>query len=450
MPLFGHSVSSGGRAAKRRRARAFLHKLLLTIASAVATLLVLEVAFRLVAPAPAPIERRAGYYVSTLPLTTGAQVEFGAPHLATGAPLALRPAAGERRVFVFGESSVEGGPWHRDHSPPAILQAALGAAGATDVTVVNMGRAAARASDVYYYLLAAARFQPDVVVFYLGANDWGTSGGETLFLVDRPVLHAVWRALAERSHLLWALRVLAPRGGRGDAPSGSVGETTRLCGDTCFRAWADLLVRTARTLTDAHVIVTTPVMSPLPYGALDSLGEGERALSLCWLESVAPGEPRWAACLDEWRRLTGVADSPAASTLARIWRDVAERNGVELLDFQAILRDECPTGLAPPCVVDHVHLSALGYERLGQVWAERVGALFGLPGVVLEGGREPRDYDEQIERIGLGFESSAPLYAVPLLQQALQRRGSEAAREALQRIRWASEPLGDSRTQGSW
>ena len=104
---------------------------------------VAELSTRLLVAPPAPILLRDGIYVSQLPLVSGRDTVAwlsGGDH----PPLSTAKRDGEIRIFVFGESSVQGSPWEYPGSPPTMLYDQLHSRfPGRDLTVVNMGRGAA-------------------------------------------------------------------------------------------------------------------------------------------------------------------------------------------------------------------------------------------------------------------------------------------------------------------
>lgn len=424
-------------------------RLWLAVGSFLGAALLLEGAVRVLVPLPAPVRLRDGLYVSQLPLVNGrlgrwvTQVE--------GLPLLREKAPGELRLFFFGESSVQGEPWGYPGSPVTMLHEQLRAANPERrITVVNMGRGAAFTMDTYYYLLAAAPFSPDYVVLYLGANDLYQGDFEMCLPARLAPAHRAWRALVSRSRLLWLVRALGPDrlvASTGPAAPPPIG--TQACdGAVAFARWSEILVE-AGLATGARVAVTTPVHNSLkiyshagPPSRQDvrqlvaELSPMARRLATCVLSDgcevaaaitaertsssphlaatdVAPGGP-W-----EW-----------IDARAETWRRVAARKGVELLDFNAVLKAANFGEMGPPFIVDEVHLSLEGYAMLASTWARwlerEAGLRAGASGVDLS--RYPGDI--RAVRGDLGClslvpalfylrEGPAPLLGLHLLRMAL-------------------------------
>lgn len=404
----------GGRL--RRWLRALPKRLALFFASLVLTLLLLELVTRLFLPAPAPVLVRDGLYRTTLPLVNGRPTDRTlAP--AEGAPLAEEKAPGELRVFVFGESSVEGAPYGHAASPVTMLHDQLRAAlPERPVTVVNMGRVSAYTMDAWYFLVTIGRFAPDVVVFYMGTNDRYDADAEMCWPLDHPALHGVWRRLVARSRLLWSVRALAPSLflGDGDARGGDPTIGTPRCDrDQAFARWTDVLLATARA-TGAAVIVAPPiqnVLTPIDYAWAKAPGGATLADILRGVDD--PTRALFAAVFAGGRGLDGAlrgaldalrGSGPAGRVVAGnieaqwrfverlgdAWRAAAAAHGATLAPFPDALRAATPSGVAgAPLVLDEVHLSLEGYWILAREWTKALLPLVGAPAAPLPPERLP-------------------------------------------------------------
>lgn len=378
----------------RRRAAA----LALFLASGLAAALAIEGAARLWLRVPPPARLRDGVFVSGLPLINGHPSCRWTPTVA-GEPLALERRPGELRVFVFGESSVQGSPWDYPGSPATMLRDRLAARlPGRPVTVVNMGRSCSSMMDSYYYLLSAAPYRPDFVVFYQGSNDRFDADRERCLPESRPALHAAWRFLAARSRALWAIRVLSPRAFRRweeRAPTGPVPPGAPRCdADAAFARWTRILIGTAKGL-GAAVVVTTPVRNPLlpleleawtperrtVAGTLARAGERYREAFRCELTpGCAPrGEP-------------GSAGAAEIESRAEAWKASAAAGGAAFVDFRARLRREAPRdGGAGRFFVGETHLTLEGYGLLAGMWADAVAGRTGGADAPVPGARRYAD-----------------------------------------------------------
>ena len=415
--------------------------------------LVLEGLSLRLAPLPAPVRLREGLYVSSLPLISANPSCRWRPSVKGEAlPLARRP--GERRVFVFGESSVEGTPWKYRASPPTMLYDRLSELPALGpLTVVNMGRACSSMVDSYYYLLSIAPYRPDIIVFYQGSNDgFGRYDENCLPSLAAP-LHAAWRFLVERSHLLRALRMLTPdaairrRGLRAGKPL-PPGEP-RCDPRKTFRRWTDILVRTARGL-GAEVIVTTPVRSPLtglefrawqpespPLAqALEGRDEFYRKLLRCELTAGCDMD-RLAEALPQDNTGREIEERAAA------WRESAAAYGARFVDFSPGLN----------LFIGETHLSIEGYRLLSSRWSWAAAGMLGGADIAETAAHsettlrryerdlraEGRPVEEIFYQEGLSYLNARMfLLAAPPLEEAARR----AIPEAKLGVAWLRQRVG--------
>lgn len=367
------------------RLRLWTKRLTLSVVSFLVTFLVLEGVFRLLDLPGAPVQLREGVYASQLPMVTGRDT---VPVL-TGSPLPVAKRPGEIRVFVFGESSVEGGPWGYGGSPPSMLRDHLHARSPQrDFTVINMGRGASTMMDAYYFLVSIEPYAPDYVVFYQGSNDLFHTDAERCAPALHPRAYGAWRWLVQRSRFLWAARALGPRlytrlaPGISAKPAPSPGHAfgkDQQPGDLCdvtagFPAWTDLLVSTAQAM-GARVVVTTPVENPLRWAdenarSLSTPGEPYQRLLSCALADDCDIVATWKAVRDTptftWDRL---------APRRRAWRETARARGAGFVDFAGSIERDAEGGLRPAIFAEEVHLSLEGNWRLASAWAGELGAL---------------------------------------------------------------------------
>jgi lysophospholipase L1-like esterase len=360
---------------------------LLALASLLVTSLLLEGATRLFLAPPTPVELREGIYVHQLPLVNGRQTVPGV----RGRPLAEQKRPGETRIFVFGESSVEGGPWGYFGGPVTMLRDQLHASFPDrDLTVVNMGRGAATTMDAYYFLVTIERFAPDLIVFYQGGNDFFSTDRERCLPSEHPRLHAAFRWLVEHSRLVWTMRAQGPsffaRWTSPPSAGASAEKEVDLCDDGAgFSAWAELLVATAKRMTP-NVIVATPVQNPLRWAEPSGRWGVEQRLDV-----QAKSEPykRLLGCvLDErcdlvatWAHelVAGRYHSPWVDARREAWRRAATERSASFIDVGADFAQHAEGGLRPPLFSDEVHLTFEGYWRLAWLWSRAVEPMLGAP-----------------------------------------------------------------------
>jgi len=458
------------------RARLAL-RLSVSVVSFALTAALLEVCARLALPVPAPVNLRDAIYVSQLPLVNGHPMR--APDPVVGEPLAVGRQPGELRVFVFGESSVQGTPWGYRASAPTMLYDLLRRAlPARHVTVVNMGRVSSFTMDAYYHLVSIAQYRPDFVIFYMGLNDRYDADREMCWPSEWPTVHAAWRWSVEHSRLLWTVRARGPdllypkqdQWNTGPPSSGRGCDPLR-----GFQAWSDVLVGTARAM-GAQVVVTTPLRNPLT--AIDLKRERSGVDLGAYLAASTPAYRTVLACLlaadcDVRGALTatssdGPVHAPAtgpsqlvAQDEARMrrmgesWKASATRYGATVLDFRAYVAQRSPGGLVQaPFVVDDIHLSVEGYLTLATLWSQMVTDLVAglrppphaeLRAPIADTARYREDlrrsdgtgYADIVERHALHhLVLRLPLLAVPMLRDAAGPLERHNARLALGWLRW--------------
>ena len=445
----------------RQALRFLLPRAALSLASFVLTVLALELLARCLLPVPAPVLLKEGVYVSRLPLANYCISDRGISDHREGAPLSPRHQPGELRVFVFGESSVQGSPWGSFGSAPTMLRDFLRARlPDRPITVVNMGRAGSMTLDSYYYLLAIRRYQPDLVIFYQGSNDRFDTDSEACMPSIRPKWYGFWRRLVAHSHLLWTVRARGPdllisllrqRSG-GPQPQ----REDRCDRDSAFEAWTDLLVQTARQM-GAETVVTTPLQSDMEElemsrqrgeslgSFLDACDGDYRRLLVCRLTK---GCDFYSLARPLMRTNDGIISRGAC------WERSARRFGGHVVGFRDFVVRASPQGiLSFPFIVDEIHLSMEGNWALAFLWSRAIDAVLHhrepaavspgevpAPEIARYAADLPRDtgmrQEELLESIGLRYlKAGMPLIAVPMLQEAAGRYHLPRSRQALDDLR---------------
>lgn len=79
---------------------------------------------------------------------------------------------GTVRIFCLGESAVEGYPFHLPGSFPRLMQVMLDDGGRKKFEVINVAVRGIHASDIRHICAEIVRYQPDVVIIYLGNNEY--------------------------------------------------------------------------------------------------------------------------------------------------------------------------------------------------------------------------------------------------------------------------------------
>lgn len=358
------------------RLKRVLGLLALACASVIVGFFVLEVVARVALPGPRLYAVRDGIYDHRLEILTGrSNSPWQSPDELERLPVDKR--RGETRIFVFGESSVQGAPFEQMGSPPTMLYDQLVARfPERDITVVNMGRGSARIIESYYFLLGVERYAPDIIIFYQGGNDYFTEF-EACAPVRTPRLHAAWRALVRRSFALWGARAIGPglvyRMWPGNRHS-SQWERDELCdGGAGFEAWTEIALDAALD-TGAAVFVATHVVNPLWLAdrqrQRDLNTDGWRDLMQCALSDECE-------MLEVWRRVQPKAQyhDPFVTPRGDAWKRAARDRGVRVIDFAEFVETEREQGFAPRMFTEEVHLSLEGYWNLAWMMAEAIAPL---------------------------------------------------------------------------
>ncbi|MEO7329821.1 MAG: SGNH/GDSL hydrolase family protein, partial [Minicystis sp.] len=375
--------------ASRLTLRGLLGRVALALGSVLVTLLILEGVTRFFVTQPSPVQLREGLYAGQLAKVNGRDTVLKI----VGAQLPEKKRDGEIRIFVFGESSIQGSPWGYYGSPPALLHDQLEAAlPGRDLTVVNMGRGAGYMIDSYYFLVSIARFSPDYVVIYQGGNDTYRSDREMCMPASHPLLYRGVRWLVEHSRFVWTVRAEGPLAlvklrppkvdNQSDSPPGAVD----LCDDTtAFRGWSEILAETGRGM-GAKVIMTTPVQSPLrwaedgvalsgvdlPMRPTEREAEYQRLLG-CVLTDGCDLAALWSEVRGTARRGEGYRRDFWGEPRPRAMLEAAVKHGARGIDFFETLKQSANGGLSPLLFSDEVHLTLEGYSRLAWLWTSRIG-----------------------------------------------------------------------------
>lgn len=297
---------------------------------------------------------------------------------------------GTLRIVLVGESAAKGYPQPRNLAMSAFLETMLGEhLPDRTIEVINLGTTAVASFPLVYATRDALAFDPDLVIFYIGNNEFfGAYGTESINAagVNSPVgmkLVRAVRGLALAQTLsAWLYReppvdrsLMEEMMGRAVVPP-----------DAPSRAHAarnlreNLLAMLAAT-RDAGVpaIVCTTASNE---GGMAPIGESVEALAAFRrAEQFAAQGDRTAAreAFLDARDLDPMPWRPTRATEDAI-RDAASAADAPLCDIATIFRDESPNGAAGwDLVDDHVHLSVQGQIRAARAMAESALATLNLP-----------------------------------------------------------------------
>jgi hypothetical protein len=369
---------------KNEQVYSILKKLLLAAGSLVMISAIGEILFRIIMPIPAPMLMRDGIFMNVLPLVNGRPTDRGSfPQ--EGSRLPDDPEPDEVRIFVFGESSIEGWPWGPIASPPTMLYDQLAAEFLLKkITVVNMGRASAFTMDTLYHLISIRKFKPDYIIFYTGINNRYDLDREMCFPVSHPWLYGAWRYAVAHSHMLWTVRAIIPdRLQFYQKSQHSLVEGISNCEllDATWE-WTKILAETAAS-TGATVIITSPIRSVFSQMEREYFTKRDLPL-LTYLAQLSDSYRKVLVCkLTPGCDFTALVDASENNSLLRsirdAWKNAAQLCGAEFIDFFSLLQNASPGNvLGPPFIVDDVHMSLEGNWLLANTWFQKIEGFFNM------------------------------------------------------------------------
>lgn len=374
-----------------------LRRLLLGLTVAAGTLCVTELALRATrGPLPAPPHVRSRWDPGEEPFSVSGGL-VSPTFQGRDAIRSFRgePADGQVRIAVFGESSVRAGsqlPPAQEF--PALLQQRLFTEGRS-VEVLNLGRSGADSHSIRRIAGAAAAYDLDAAVLYLGHNDVGNAFFAGRYATVTTAGAAHLRAFLHRWHTYSLLRdaIVPPSSAEPDArvddAALSAPQLAVIAAD-----FATNLELTVRALRDSGiaVLLVTPISRE---GTWSTAGTGcpeavpaERPVT--WEVDEAEGAVAAAPDCADARFVRGLA-LQQAGRLAEGWsdlhaardrdrrplrattgivaavREVGERTGVPVLDLAA-QQEALPADESDPWFKDPVHLSREGHHQ----FAERI------------------------------------------------------------------------------
>jgi len=319
--------------------------------------------------------------------------------------------AGTVRVFIIGESAAKGYPQPRNLSMQSFLQAMLGDVWPDrKVEVISLGTTAVASFPLVYLVRDAVRYEPDLLVFYVGNNEFfGAYGVASINAVGTlPTWALPWMRGLRGLAVVQAVEGLI----RGKADESrtlmeQMVAQTVIPADSPLRAAAarNLEVHLGRMLDTAAaagvpaVVCTTAAneagLAPLGVGdaAATRFAEGTRLAA-----AADPAAARRAFL--EARDLDTMPWRPIAATEAAI-RRAAEARGVVFCDVAELFRGLSPEGATGwELLDDHVHLSLRGQAEMARAV---IASMAGLPeGLRVDPARaaELADWRAYAERLG--------------------------------------------------
>ena len=397
------------------------------------------------------------------------------PGYADQTTFAMPKPAGTFRIFLVGESAAKGYPQPRNLCIAAFLEAILGERmPGRKIEAINLGTTAVASFPLVYQVRDALKYDPDLMVFYVGNNEfYGAYGVASLNAAG------AWPG--------WALRAM--RAGRGLAIVQALSEwragkrsedrtlMEEMVGHAAIPADSRLRRAAARNLeanlgrmlaeakaagVPAIACTTASNESGMAPLGEDGAGDGDgtasgkfrRGKKLAGEGDLAGARAAFVAARDldpmPWRPTTAIEGAIRAA---------AAKQGATLCDVAEILRGEGSEGATGwETMDDHVHLSLRGQERVARAIADAMAGVPGLPrwGAEASGGEGgdwralaaklgANAYDEyavhHVLRVlfGIGFMRRSNPEALERNERACREAEARMAPEALEAARsWQS------------
>jgi lysophospholipase L1-like esterase len=315
------------------------------------------------------------------------------------------------RIFIVGESAAKGYPQPRNLSMASFLQALLGDAWPEKkVEVISLGTTAVASFPLVYLTREAVRYEPDLMVFYVGNNEFfGAYGVASINSFGTlPTWALPW---------MRALRGLAVVQAVEGVVRGKADENRSLMeqmvGKTVIPADSPLRAAAARNL-ETHLgrmldavraagipaVVCTTASNEAGLAPLGEGGEAATRFALAKKQAAAGDRPAARDSFLAARDLDTMPWRPISATEQAIRRAAAERDMV-LCDVAEVFRAlsaEPATGW--DLLDDHVHLSLRGQAEVARAIAASLATL--PEGVRVDASRVEAlpDWKAYAERLG--------------------------------------------------
>jgi len=343
---------------------------------------------------------------------------------------------GSFRVFCLGESSMFGTPYEISATIPALVRKQLRHIfPGRDIEVVNLGASAINSNVIADMSGALAALRPDVVLLYLGHNEFYGPDG-----VGAPWIEKRFPFLTPLKYRARSLRIvrLMQRGlasiGRG-TPDGernlmrqvSMGATVESGSPEEVRVlgrFRDNLQEIIRTFRERGIEVIAsdvtsnllfpPFISRATHEEIPPLVESGRAAEARQrLRLLAEAEPA-NAFNDYWLGRADVALGDTAEGLLElrrardedllkfrapsqtdtIIREVCAREGIPCIAADSLFAAHSPGGITgPPLFWEHLHPNARGYDLIARAFVAEMLALGAVPAGARPGALLPFDAD---------------------------------------------------------
>ncbi|MFM9023995.1 MAG: hypothetical protein ACKON7_01400 [Planctomycetaceae bacterium] len=358
--------------------------------------------------------------------------------------------AGTVRVFIVGESAAKGYPQPRNLSMQSFLEAMLQDAWpGKQVEVISLGTTAVASFPLVFMTREAARYEPDLFVFYVGNNEFfGAYGVASInSFGTMPTWALPWMRALRGSALVQAVEGLV----RGKADQDKT-LMEQMIAQTVIPADSPLRTAAARNLEthlgqmlDAAALARVPVVvctTASNESGLAPLGAGDDAAARFRAATALAARGDTAAARTGFlaaRDLDTMPWRPIAATEEAI-RRAAAAHEAPLCDVAEIFRGLSPEGaIGWDLLDDHVHLTLRGQAEVARAV---VGTLATLPEAVRvepDAAAALPDWKAYAERLGTNEwddyrvdHTMRKLFGVPFMKrtnQAAWGRFETACRE---------------------
>ena len=359
------------------------------------------------------------------------------------------------RIFIVGESAAKGYPQPRNLSMASFLQALLGDAWPEKkVEVISLGTTAVASFPLVYLTREAVRYEPDLMVFYVGNNEFfGAYGVASINSFGTlPTWALPW---------MRALRGLAVVQAVEGVVRGKADENRSLMeqmvGKTVIPADSPLRAAAARNL-ETHLgrmldavraagipaVVCTTASNEAGLAPLGEGGEAATRFALAKKQAAAGDRPAARDSFLAARDLDTMPWRPISATEQAIRRAAAERDMV-LCDVAEVFRAlSAEPATDWDLLDDHVHLSLRGQAEVARAIAASMATL--PEGVRVDAARLDSlpDWKAYAERLGTNAwddyrvnHTLRVLFGVPFMKRtnrAAFDRFETACREAEARM----------------
>ena len=359
------------------------------------------------------------------------------------------------RIFIVGESAAKGYPQPRNLSMASFLQALLGDAWPEKkVEVISLGTTAVASFPLVYLTREAVRYEPDLMVFYVGNNEFfGAYGVASINSFGTlPTWALPWMRALRGLAVVQAVEGVV----RGKADENRslmeqmVGKTV-IPADSPLRAAAahNLETHLGRMLDAVRAagipaVVCTTASNEAGLAPLGEGGEAATRFALAKKQAAAGDRPAARDSFLAARDLDTMPWRPISATEQAIRRAATER-GVVLCDVAEVFRAlSAEPATDWDLLDDHVHLSLRGQAEVARAIAASLATL--PEGVRVDAARLESlpDWKAYAERLGTNAwddyrvnHTLRVLFGVPFMKRtnrAAFDRFETACREAEARM----------------